>query len=187
MDVVNKALDDIVDPRVEESSATPKEVKAEQVAEPIDVSKDRDLESVREMTVATKNIGSALEQLLDDYSDKSKAVYENPVPFQKNEFDQDAFTGKVKDFVHETHSFEHVVNHILNDPYEISIGEPSIQRLPLNSESVSLSFRVDYRIKLNILKEMVETLNIKTKNEDKTYIEYSFSGNDYIFTSKFLF
>ncbi|MDO9548280.1 MAG: hypothetical protein Q7J65_04880 [Candidatus Marinimicrobia bacterium] len=184
---VNNALDEIIDPRIKKSPAETKKVKkAEQAVEPDDVSKDRELEGVREMTVATKNIGAALEKLLDNYSEKSKTDYKSPAPFQKNKFTQDAFTGKVKDFVHETHSFEQVVNRVLNDPYEISIGEPSIQRLPLNKESVSLSFRVDYGIKMNILKEMVETLKVKTKNEGKTFIEYSFSGNDYVFTSDFI-
>ncbi len=183
---VNFALDEIVDPRVKQSPAETKAVVIEPMNKPIDVSKDRELESVREMTVATKNIGNALDQLLDNYSEKSKTDYKSPEPFQKNKFSQDAFTGKVKDFVHETHSFEQVVNRVLNDPYEISIGEPSIQRLPMNNESVSLSFRVDYKIKMSILKEMVETLKIKSKNDSKTFVEYSFSGNDYVFTTDFI-
>ncbi|MBU0712796.1 hypothetical protein KJ762_13795 [bacterium] len=184
---VNNALDEIVDPRVEKSPIETKKVKkAEQIVEPIDVAKDREMESAREMTVVTKNIGAALEQLLDNYSEKSKTDYKSPEPFQKNKFTQDAFTSKVKDFVHETHSFEQVVNRVLSDPYEINIGEPSIQRLPMNNESVSLSFRVDYKIKLNILKEMVETLKIKSKNDSKTFVEYSFSGNDYVFTTDFI-
>jgi len=33
---------------------------------------------------------------------------------------------------------------------------------------------------------MVETLKIKSKNEGKTFIEYSFSGNDYVFTTDFI-
>ncbi|MBN2602169.1 MAG: hypothetical protein JXR87_09265, partial [Candidatus Marinimicrobia bacterium] len=150
---VNAALDEIVDPRVEQSPVEQKAIVAEPVSKPFDVSKDQELESAREMTVVTKNIGAALENLLENYSEKSKPEYKNPEPFQKSEFSQDAFTGKVKDFVHETHSFEQLINRVLNDPYEVNIGEPSIQRLPMNNESVSLSFRVDYKIKMNILKE----------------------------------
>lgn len=183
---VNAALDEIVDPRVEQSPVEQKAIVAEPVSKPFDVSKDQELESAREMTVVTKNIGAALENLLENYSEKSKPEYKNPEPFQKSEFSQDAFTGKVKDFVHETHSFEQLINRVLNDPYEVNIGEPSIQRLPMNSESVSLSFRVDYKIKMNILKEMIETLKIKSKNEGKSFIEYSFSGNDYVFTTDFI-
>jgi len=183
---VNSTLDEIVDPQVKEQPSEKTTEGEKNKNTELDIAKDSGLESVREMTVATKSIGAALEQLLDDYSEKSPTNYEKPVPFEKNEFAQDAFTGKVKDFIQETHSFEQVLSHVLNDPYEISIGEPSIQRLPSNYESVSLSFRVDYRIKLNILKEMVETLRIKMKNEGKTFIEYSFSGNDYVFTSDFI-
>jgi len=107
---VNAALDEIVDPRIESSPTEKILAISEPVDKPIDVSKDRELESAHEMTVATKNIGAALENLLDKYSEKSKPEYKNPEPFQKNEFAQDAFTSKVKDFVYETHSFEQLIN-----------------------------------------------------------------------------
>ena len=181
---VNSALDEIVDSQTEkpaEVESPGKEVEEKS----LDVRSDKELTKVREMTVATKNIGDALEKLLDDYAEKPKQ-YKKPALFRKSDFTQDAFTGKVKDFIRETNSFEQVIAHVLNDPYEISIGEPSIQRLALNSESVALSFRIEYQIKMSILREMVETLKVKSKNEGESFIEYSFSGNDYVFTSDFV-
>ena len=182
---VNKALDEIVDPRVKESIKTNAGEEKTPEQEVFDVGKDKNLEDIREMTVATKDIGSALDKLLADFQEKPEQ-YREPEPFSQNQFSQDAFTDRVRDFVRETHSFEQTMNFILNDPYEINIGEPTIQRLPMNSQSVLLSFRIDYRIKMEIVREMIETLKIKGKKEGETYIEYSFSGNDYLFTSDFI-
>ncbi|MCD6205548.1 MAG: hypothetical protein J7L22_07795 [Candidatus Marinimicrobia bacterium] len=182
---VNKALDEIVDPRVKESIKTNAGEEKTPEQEVFDAGKDKNLEDIREMTVATKDIGSALDKLLADFQEKPEQ-YREPEPFSQNQFSQDAFTDRVRDFVRETHSFEQTMNFILNDPYEINIGEPTIQRLPMNSQSVLLSFRIDYRIKMEIVREMIETLKIKGKKEGETYIEYSFSGNDYLFTSDFI-
>lgn len=182
---VNNALDKLIDPqikvgRAERSRDSVSPVKAPEIP-PVPEPK-----SGREITVATRNIGEALERLLAEYSDHPRQEYKSPKPLQMSRFHEDAFTGRVKDFIHEAHSFEEVVNHVLGDPYIINIGEPSIQRLPANSSSVSLSFRIDYQIKLKILQEMVETLQIKAKKEGRSFVEYSFSGNDYAFTTDFI-
>jgi TolB-like protein len=182
--VVNGALDKILDPKITESFPTEQETRP--AVEKIDISTDEKLDDVREMTAATKNIGVALEQLLDAYTEKPSIRYDATIPFQKNDITQDAFTNKVKDLIRETHSFEEILNRVLNNPYEINIGEPLIQRLPLEKDKVILSFTVDYQMRIPILQEMMETLKYKNKHEGKEYIEYSYSGNDYIFTSQFV-
>lgn len=179
---VNKTLDQLIDPQIEnklrESTTTPVPLTQKP-----DIRQERELQSSREMTVATRNIGEALERLLTEYKDQPSMQIESPEPFQQSRFQEDAFTGRVKEYIRESHSFEEVVNYVLSDPYLINIGEPSIQRLPANSGSVSLSFRIDYQIKLKILRDMLETLVIRSKKEGDSFIEYSFSGNDYVFTT----
>ncbi len=182
--VVNGALDEILDPKITGSSPSIKEARP--AVEKIDISTDGKLDDVREMTAATKNIGEALEHLLDAYTEKPSASYDAAIPFQKNDIIQDDFTNKVKDFFRETHSFEEILNRVLNNPYDINIGEPLIQRIPLEKDKVILFFTVDYQMRVPILQEMMETLKYKNKNEGKDYIEYSFSGNDYVFTSQFV-
>ena len=182
--VVNGALDEILDPKITGSAPSIKEARP--AIGKIDVSTDEKLDDVREMTAATKNIGEALEQLLDAYTEKPSASYDATIPFQKNDITQDDFTNKVKDFFRETHSFEEILNRVLNNPYDINIGEPLIQRILLEKDKVILFFKVDYQMRISILQEMMETLKYKNKNEGKDYIEYSFSGNDYVFTSQFV-
>ncbi|HDP67857.1 MAG TPA: hypothetical protein ENN20_05060 [Candidatus Marinimicrobia bacterium] len=182
---VNNALDKLIDPQIKVGSAERSQESASPVRAP-GIPPVPEPKSGREITVATRNISKALERLLAEYSDHPRQEYKSPKPLQMSRFHEDAFTGRVKDFIHETHSFEEVVDHVLGDPYIINIGEPSIQRLPTNSSSVSLSFRIDYQIKLKILQEMVETLQIKAKKEGRTFVEYSFSGNNYVFTTDFI-
>lgn len=182
--VVNGALDEILDSKITGLSLTEKEPRP--AVEKIDISTDEKLDDVREITAATKNIGEALEQLLDAYTEKPSASNDATIPFQKSDITQDDFTNKVKDLIRETNSFEEILNRVLNNPYEINIGEPLIQRIPLEKSDVILSFKVDYQMRLPILQEIMETLKYKNKNEGKDYIEYSFSGNDYVFTSKFV-
>jgi len=170
--VVNGALDEILDPNIIGSSPSIKE--AHPATEKIDVSTDEKLDDVREMTAATKNIGEALEQLLNAYTEKPSASYDAITPFQKSDITQDAFTNKVKDLIRETNSFEQILNRVLNNPYEINISEPLIQRIPLEKSDVILSFKVDYQMRIPILQEIMETLKYKNKNE----------GNDYVFTSQ---
>jgi len=182
--VVNGALDEILDPKITESFPTKQETSP--AVKKIDIFTDEKLDDVREMTAATKNIDVALEQLLDAYTEKPSINYDATIPFQKNDITQDAFTNKVTDYFRETHSFEEILNRVLNNPYDIDIGEPLIQRIPLEKDKVILSFTVDYQMRIPILQEMMETLKYKNKNEGKEYIEYSYSGNDYVFTSQFV-
>ncbi|MGC9364120.1 MAG: hypothetical protein ACP5FZ_06055 [Fidelibacterota bacterium] len=179
---VNKTLDQLIDPQIEKKLSESTTTPVPQTQTP-DIRQERELQSSREMTVATRNIGEALERLLTEYRDHTSMQIESPEPFQQSRFQEDAFTGRVKEYIRESHSFEEVINYVLSDPYLINIGEPSIQRLPGNSSSVSLSFRIDYQIKLKILRDMLETLVIRSKKEGDSFLEYSFSGNDYVFTA----
>lgn len=179
---VNKTLDQLIDPQIENKLRESTTMPVPQTQTP-DIRQERELQSSRAMTVATRNIGEALERLLSEYKDQPSMQIESPEPLQQSRFQEDAFTGRVKEYIRESHSFEEVVSYVLSDPYLINIGEPSIQRLPANSSSVSLSFRIDYQIKLKILRDMLETLVIRSKKEGDSFIEYSFSGNDYVFTT----
>lgn len=83
-----------------------------------------------------------------------------------------------------------VVNAALDEILDSKMTESS----PIEQETrpvvekidVFLSFKVDYQMRISILQEIMETLKYKNKNEGKDYIEYSFSGNDYVFTSQFV-
>jgi len=184
VETVNGAIDEIVG--IETQPKTDRSASDKPVISEANRNEPEITENQHTLTVATKNIGTALDALVNAYYEKPNSEILKEVPAQSRKLSEDAFSRSVKGFVEESRSFEEIINRIFDDPYIITIGEPFLRRLPLDPGKVSLSFKVDYQMKNEILKEMIETLRIKNKNEEKDFTEYTFSGNDYDFTNDFI-
>jgi TolB-like protein len=184
VETVNTALDEIL---LSKSVQSVPNLPVPQIEAPkIDLTKDARLDEFHEMKTATRNIGEALDQLLGTFQPEPAQKSETVMPFGKEAPGNDPFTFKVKEYIQESHSFESILNRLLYDPYLIEIGEPAIQRLPLEKDKIVLSFTVDYQLRIPILRDMIESMKIKTRSETDGYLEYSFSGNEYVFSADFI-
>lgn len=184
VETVNTALDEIL---LNKSQPPAQKLPTPQIEAPkVDLARDAKLDDFHEMKTATRNIGAALDQLLGTFQPEPAKKSAAPMPFSKETSSKDSFTFKVKEYIQESSSFENILNRILYDPYLIEIGEPAIQRLPLEKDKINLSFTVDYQLRIPILRDMVESMKIKTRAETDGYLEYSFSGNEYAFSSDFV-
>ena len=184
VETVNTALDEILLSKAQ--PATPRASSPQIEVPKVDLARDPKLDDFHEMKTATRSIGAALDQLLGTIQPEPAKKSVVSKPFSKEASNNDSFTLKVKEYIQESNSFENILNRLLYDPYLIEIGEPSIQRLPLEKDQIILSFTVDYRLRLPILRDMIESMKIKTHSETNSYLEYSFSGNEYIFSSDFI-
>jgi TolB-like protein len=184
VETVNTGLDEILLKKAQLPAQKPPTPQIE--IPKVDLARDTKLDDFHEMKTATRNIGTALDQLLGTIQPEPAKKSEVPEPFSKESSSNDSFTLKVKEYIQESNSFENILNRLLYDPYLIEIGEPSIQRLPLEKDKIILSFTVDYQLRIPILCDMIESMKIKTHSETDSYLEYSFSGNEYAFSSDFI-
>jgi len=184
VETVNTALDEILLNKAQPATQKPPMPQIE--VPQVDFARDPKLDDFHEVKTATRSIGAALDQLLGTIQPEPAKKSEIPEPFSKEAASNDSFTLKVKEYIQESNSFENILNRLLYDPYLIEIGEPSIQRLPLEKDKIILSFTVDYRLRIPILRDMIESMKIKNHSETDSYLEYSFSGNEYAFSADFI-
>lgn len=120
---------------------------------------------------ATQKFSFALEQL-DRHLYQTKE--EEPI---RRIVTQPQASKPVSDFLRINKDFNQVINYILQNPYEIEIGEPTFKRVPLQDDLVRVGFAIRYKLRRAIIQEMLETLPYRQKKDYATYTEYVF-GTD---------
>jgi TolB-like protein len=145
---------------------------------------DQSLASFRAASTATQKFSFAIEQLDQklQLSQGSSSQAVRPLKFTSQVSSE--FGKQLEESLQRSADFNSIVGYIIQNPYEIEISEPNLQRVPTRDDLINLNFDVIYRLRRTVIKEMLETLPYKDKREYSNYVEYLFSGDKIIFDAE---
>ncbi len=138
---------------------------------------NKEKDTPNQISQATRNISKAIDLLLNP-----PEVKDEPDNDPKS---QDIFSLKINNHIADSRSFQLILNKINQNPYQIEIDDPVFKRDPLNHEYMIISFNIAYRLKRNIIKEMLNMLPCKQLETSK-YSGFYFPVDNFIFNQKML-
>ncbi|MBL7136861.1 MAG: hypothetical protein ISS81_09800 [Candidatus Marinimicrobia bacterium] len=187
MELVNNTIDEMIIPgyQIHPREGVLSLVKPKTKEEEKNLKRGSDeIQRVSVISQATKNISFALDKLERSYTNKSligeEKKYYKQTDISRQKISSDQFSRKISDHFSQTKSFKEIIYRIAQNPYEIEITDPTFKRVPLFPDKIEVRFSVNFRLHRDIIKDMLETLPC-TKRKVDDFIEYSYSGDQFIF------
>jgi len=187
---VNNALDEMIIPWYKVNKKNKIEVK-QKIDEEEGTTKEKtdEIKKVFMISQATKNISFALDKLEKSYINKSipgkKKEYTNQADIYYKKTPSEQFSKEISDYFSRTTSFEDIIYRIVENPYKIEISDPTFKRAPSFPDRIEMIFSINYQLRRNVIKDMLETLPCSKRVMDD-FAEYSFSNDQFIFKESLL-
>ncbi|MFH1213560.1 MAG: hypothetical protein V1681_05695, partial [Candidatus Neomarinimicrobiota bacterium] len=186
---VNQAAALLVDPNLIPAKSEKKEpvpVAIKDTTATTAILAEADLGQFRETVAATKQITFALDKLSNIYSSRiNQPTPPKPAP-QFEGFKADDFARKLNEPITQTASFQDIIYRIIRNPYKIEVTDPLFQRVPLNDDMVNVTFTIRYALSRELIQDMLGTLPYKSRIQNEQYVEYTFSGDKFVFQDDLL-
>jgi hypothetical protein len=179
IEAVNQAAAGLIDPALRppdsETAATAARI-------------EREMQSFRETTAATRKITFEVEKLTGLYSEKAtlKPGTEKPVVHRNEGVLATEFSRKLSESLSRSATFEEILRRLVDNPYKLEIGDPEFRRVTLNDKMVRMAFGVRFALNRELIDEMLSTLAYDSRTSHDKYTEYQFNGDKFIIQENLL-